>query len=442
MNFLVFRRLRKPEMAWIAIPVLAAGLLAVSVSTTLHFKGNLVLLNTVGVVQMDGSSEIHPAALYVGLFSSVRGGYHLVWNGRALPQALPEYSFDGTSASSTLPVGVNLSEGAQTAVDFPSMSMWSTRSVALWTTVHIGGSLRSDLHVEPDGAIVGTIRNDTDLTLQAPAILAGSAVLRLANLPPHVARAVRIEPKVDNRDRSATLLWDRIYGTSQTSADFGAWDGDPWEEPRLGSEASFIDRLRNVGDRLPDGEDLPAGSGIILIGWTETSLGSLTVDGVTPRRRDLNLLETTLPIHFPRGAFELRRGTLRAYLVDGRPQPPQNGCCSTSFGSRVVGVGPGGFATFQFDIPDPGHLQFNRLVLSVNAGGADGSKVAQVYDWHRRRWVHVNLGPIDAVLTTPARFISNAGALQVRLHATSTSGDVVIADPLQDVQLSGSATVE
>jgi hypothetical protein len=322
------------------------------------------------------------------------------------------------------------------------MSMWSTRSVALWTTVHIGGSLRSDLHVEPDGAIVGTIRNDTDLTLRAPAILAGSAVLRLADLPPHVTRAVRIEPKVDNRDRSATLLWDRIYGTSQTSADFGAWDGDPWEEPRLGSEASFIDRLRNVGDRLPGGEDLPAGSGVILLGWTETSLGSLTVDGVIPRRRDLNLLETTLPIHFPRGAFELRRGTLRAYLVDGRPQPPQNGCCSTSFGSRVVGVGPGGSATFQFDIPDPGHLHFNHLVLSVNAGGADGSNVAQVYDWHRQRWVHVSLGPIDAVLTAPSRFISTAGALQVRLHATSTSGDVVIADPLQDVQLSGTATVQ
>lgn len=441
LNFLVFRRLRRPEMAWIAIPVLAVGLLAASVNTTLHFKGNLVLLNTIGVVKMDGSSQIHPASLYVGLFSPVRGAYHMVWNGRALPQALPEYSFDGTSATGALPVGMNLSEGAQTAVDFPSMSMWSTRSVAFSTTVRIDGAIHGGLRVAPDGTIIGSIRNDTDLTLIAPAILAGSAVHRLADLPPHTTRTVHIQPLVDSTDHNPTPLWDRIYGSTQSSAVFSVWDGDPWEEPKVGPEASFADRLRNVGDRLPS-VDLPAGNGVVLLGWTDNSLGSLTVDGVTPRRRDLNLIETTLPVHFPHGRFQLRRGTLSAYLVDGRPQAPQSGCCSTFLGSQVVGVGPGGSATFQFDIPDSRHVHFNRLVLSVNAGGADGSKVAQVYDWHRNRWVHVNLEPNDAVLTSPARYISFGGALQVRLHATSSSGDVVIADPLQDVQLSGTATVE
>ncbi len=442
LNFLVFRRLRRPEMAWIAIPVLAIGLLAAGMNTTLHFKGNLVLLNTVGVVEMDGNSEIHPASLYVGLFSSVRGAYHMVWNGRALPQALPEYSFDGTSTTSALPVGMNLSEGAQTAVDFLSMSMWSTRSVAFSTTVHIAGSIHGSLHVAADGTIIGTIQNDTDLTLMAPAILAGSAVQRLADLPPHTTRAVYIQPFVDGNDHSSTSLWDRIYGSSQSSVVFSVWDGDPWEEPKLGPEASFTDRLRNVGERLPGGEDLPPGSGVVLLGWTNNSLGSLTVDGTMPRRRDLNLIETTLPVHFPHGTFQLRPGTLSAYLVDGQPQPPQSGCCSASLGSQAVGVGPGGSAIFQFDIPYSRHVRFDRLVLSVNAGGADGSKVAQVYDWHRNRWVHVNLGSNDAVLTAPARYISSAGALQVRLHATSNSGDVVIADPHQDIQLSGTATVE
>lgn len=441
LNFLVFRRLRRPEMAWLAIPVLAVMLLAATVSTTLHFKGNLVLLNTVGVVQMDGSATSHPAALYVGLFSSVRGAYHMVWNGRALPQSLPQYSFDGASVSGSTPLGLGLSEGAQTAVDFPSMNMWSTRSVALRTTVNITGAVRSNLHVAPDGAIAGTIRNDTDLTLLKPAVLAGSAVLRLPDLQPHTTQAVRIRPAVDIHDHNRTMLWDRIYGSSQTSGDLGAWDGDPWEEPKPGTEVSLVDRLRNVGDRLPGGQELPSTSGVVLLGWTDHALGSLTVDGATPRRRDLNLIEAPLPVHFPRGRFQLRQGTLSAYLVDGRPQSPQNGCCPSSFGSRVVGVGPGGSATFQFDIPNSGQVHFRRLVVSVNAGGADGSKVAQVYDWRSNRWVHVNLSPIDAVLSTPSRFISTDGALQIRLRATSNSGDIVISDPLQDVQLSGTASV-
>jgi hypothetical protein len=440
LNFLVFRRLRKPELAWIALPVLSVVLLAATVSTTLHFKGNLVLLNTVGVVEMDGSSGSHPAALYVGLFSSVRGAYHMVWNGRALPQGLPQYSFAGVSASGATPVGWDLSEGAQTAVDFPSMNMWSTRSVVLRTTVHIAGAVRDSLHVAPDGAIVGTIRNDTNLTLMKPAIVAGSAVLRLADLQPHSTRTVRILPSVDIQDHSRTRLWDRIYGPSQNSGEFVAWDGDPWEEPSLGSEVSLVDRLRNVGDRLPNGQDLSSTNGVVLVGWTENSLGTLTVNGTTPRRRDLNLIEAPLPVHFPHGTFRLRQGILSAYLVDGTPQPPQNGCCSTTLGTAAVTIGAGGSAIFQFDIPNSGRMRFHRLVLSVNDGEADESKVAQVYDWRSNRWVHVNLDPINAVLATPSRFISAGGALQVRLVSTTSSGDVVIADPSQDVQLSGTVT--
>jgi hypothetical protein len=441
LNFLLFRRLRKPEMAWIALPALAVVLLAVTVKTTLHFKGNLVLLNVVGVVQLNGASASHPAALYVGLFSSVRGGYHMVWNGRALPQSLPQYSFDGGSGSAAPPLGVGLSEGAQTAVDFPAMNMWSARSVALQTSVTIAGAVRSNLHVSRDGAIAGTIRNDTNLMLRAPAILAGNSVLRLADLPPHTTQAVRIKPSADIQEHSLSMLWDRIYGISPTSGDFGSWDGDPWEAPTPGPEVSLVDRLRNVGDRLPGGEDLPVTSGVVLVGWSENALGSLTVDGTTPRRRDLNLIEAPLPVYFPRGTFQLRQGTLSAYLVGGRPQAPQTGCCSLSSGSQVVGVGAGGSAIFQFDIPNSRRVHFHRLILSVNAGGADGSKVAQVYDWRSNRWVHVVLGPINAVLTTPSRFISDGGALQVRLRSTSSSGDIVIADPQQDVQLSGTASV-
>jgi hypothetical protein len=202
----------------------------------------------------------------------------------------------------------------------------------------------------------------------------------------------------------------------------------------------LVDRLRNVGDRLPNGQDLSSTNGVVLVGWTENSLGTLTVNGTTPRRRDLNLIEAPLPVHFPHGTFRLRQGILSAYLVDGTPQPPQNGCCSTTLGTAAVTIGAGGSAIFQFDIPNSGRMRFHRLVLSVNDGEADESKVAQVYDWRSNRWVHVNLDPINAVLATPSRFISAGGALQVRLVSTTSSGDVVIADPSQDVQLSGTVT--
>ncbi|HEX6506786.1 MAG TPA: hypothetical protein VF221_04060, partial [Chloroflexota bacterium] len=435
-NFTVLHRLGRPELAWALIPILATVCLASTLAAAFHFKGNLVLLNTVGVVKMDGQGGSYPASLYVGLFSSVQGDYHMVWNGRGLAQSVPQYSFDNSTPTDNLPVGLRLSEGTQTEVDFPGMDMWAARGVALQTMVTIPGTIRSDLWLTPNGSIVGVVHNDTNLALQRPVILAGSAVSHLADLAPHTSQSVHIRPYVDTYEGERTVLWDRIYGLSPSTAALGAWDGDPWEAPRPISEASLLDRLRNVGERLPEARDIASSGGIVFVGWSQNALGSLTVDGASPRRRDLNLIESQLSMHFKPGSFQLRPGTLSATLVDGNATPPQNGCCEVSSTTQPVGLGPGGSATFQFDVPNSRRVHFLRLGISLNAGGAEETSVTQAYDWQAKEWVNFHISAGYARLSRPDRFISRNGALLVRVHATNASGDVVISDPHRDLQLS------
>jgi hypothetical protein len=440
-NFLVLHRLGRIEVAWGMIPVLAAVCLGSTIALVSHFKGNLVLLNTVSVVQMDGTQGSHPASIYVGLFSSVRDDYHLVWNGSALPQSLPQYTFDGAPSTGPLPLGLRLEEGAQTAIDFPSMGMWSTREVALQTSVAIPGTVHGDLHLAPDGSIVGTVQNGTSLTLLHPALVAGSSVLRLGDLPPDAVRSVRILPRVDGQSADQTALWDRIYGPSAASTQLRSWDGDPWEEPQPGAETTLVDRLDNVGARLPETRDLTATGQVLFVGWSEASLGTFTVDGTTPQRRDLNLIVSRFSIRVPRCTFRLRPGTIAPSLVDGTAQPPESGCCLSTVSSQAVGLGAGGYATFQFQLPGAGHIHFSRLTLSANEGGSGGSGGTSVYDWRAGRWVPMEFQTPGADLPTPDRFISPGGVLLVRFRATTRTGDIVFADPRNDLQLSGSVTV-
>jgi hypothetical protein len=317
------------------------------------------------------------------------------------------------------------------------MRMWSTRSVALATTVAIRGTVRGDLHLGPDGSILGFVRNTTNLTIIRPVIVAGRAVLHLSDLPPGATRTVRLLPSLDIHDQYQLPLWDQILGPSSTSGDLASWDGDPWEEPVVDKERSLTDRLRNVAERLPEAREITTWGEVLFAGWSEAPLGTFTVNGQTPQRRDLNLIVSPLSVRIPRGPFHLRQGTLGATLIDDRPQQPNNGCCQSPITKQAVALGPGGSATFQFDLPGGRHLHFRSLTLAANIDGIDETNVGQVYDWRARRWVHIALQLGDVPLPHPDRLISPSGALLIRFHATIDSGEIDIADPHQDLQLSG-----
>ena len=440
LNFLLMRRLGKRELAWVAIPLLGLLCFASSVAAASHLKGKMVLLNTVGIVELNGNSANRPATLYFGLLAPVRGDYRAVWDGQALPQSLPQYFSDPASAPGPTWLGLRFQEGAQTAVDFPSMNMWSTRTAALRTSVTIPGTVGANLHLAPDGTIVGTVHNGTNLSLVRPIVMAGRAVIRLSDMPPMATRRVRIRPQASLPGQVPSALWDEIYGATSPDPGFGSWDGDPWEEPPLGTEASLSDRLRNAAERLPEARDISSRGEILFLGWSQKPLGSFTVDGTTPQRRDLNLIVRSLSVRFPRGPFRLLPGTIGANVVDAQPRQPQSSCCFDSVTPPAVAVGPGGSATFEFDLPAARHIHFRELALSAGGSGGSVTAAGQAYDWRADTWVDIGLQAGNALLPRPGRFVSPAGALQVRLRSTAEFGDLVIADPHQDLQLAGWAT--
>jgi hypothetical protein len=187
---------------------------------------------------------------------------------------------------------------------------------------------------------------------------------------------------------------------------------------------------------------------VLLVAWTQDPLAAARVDGSGEAQNNLSLLVSPLTVGLIPGPLALRRGTLAASLVDEVPAPFTYPCCTPS--ARSIFIGAGGSATFEFDVPAPGRVRFRHLALSVWAGGPDPSYTGytdmprgagQAYDWRARRWVDLSFVHGTAQLSNPDRFIEPTGAFLVRLRALDDTHELTLADPHQDLQISGSGTV-
>ncbi len=457
LNFLVLRRLRRREWSWVTIPVLAALCMATTFGVAFHLKGNTVLINTVGTITLQGNHGPYPATMYAGLFAPLRGDYHLTYDRPSLPAVLAQpYFYNGPGTPINNPVTLQFREGAQTHVDFLSMNMWSMREVSLRTSVDISGALSSQLSLDSAGYLTGTIHNGTSLDLLRPVVLAGNAVARLPAISSGRTIAVRIKPQ--NSTTLQNLLWQRLYGQpspqqfsggpmyygqgfGSNSVPFLGNGGVCCPGPLPPKENTLNDRIRNVAAALPDTQLGTMPGEVTLLAWTQRSLGTVTVDGTAPQRRDLSLVMASLSVHLKRGAFTLPTGVLSARLMESSPgDSSSGGCCPFDPRVQPLYLSLGGSATFQFDIPGK-HVQFRSLALAVNAGGATGDDIGHVYNWSSGRWDPVNLSTGWAGLPHPNEYLSPRSTLLVKLQTTINSGPVVIGDVHRQLQISGAGTV-
>jgi len=451
-NFLLLRRLRRQHLAWVTIPILALSYLGSILAITAHLRAASAVLNTVGLVALDGASGPRPATLYVGLATPQAGDYHLAYHGAALPAPLPHlshpdgFSFRSASTLHPTPLGMRLQEDPQTTATFLAMQRWTMRDLSLETTVNIPGAVQSGLTVDPHGTIAGSIHNGTNLDLLDPVIVAGQTVAHLATIPAGGRVYAQIQPSIDGSAQGGALSWAQLYGGANldNTDPFGGFR-DCCSQSSYPQETRLLDRIRNAVAMLSQAQPdaLSTLGQVLLVGWSERPLGAISVDGTVPQRRDLNLIVTPLSVRFPsRGSFRLLPGTLGPHLVDVLPRAPQSSCCGFGPGSdqpQQVSVGPGGFLTFEFDLPGSGHIRFQRLALNINSGD-DGTNAGRVYDWRTLRWVNIDLSPGDAQLPNPNRFVSSHGQIMVRFQATGGAGDLTISDPYHDLQISGTGT--
>jgi hypothetical protein len=438
-NYLILRRLRRQELSWVTIPVMAVLFCAGTFLFALQAKGSDVVINAVSVIHLDATSGPRATETYLGLFSPTRSDYHLAIPDAALPEALPMYNYgpnwNGGAGPGDGSVGLVFTQGEPTTVDFTGMSMWSMRAVVLQHETSMAGSIDAQLHLGAGGAIAGTVTNRTGLELVDAALVTAGGAQVLGALAPHRGAAVNLAA-----NGSAAVGPPPIYQLYQNAP--GVAPG-AMVAPALaaGSPVRWARGIKGQGKVIYAGagpitvSSGPAGMSqdaqtysqvlqtvfqngdtssvapILFLAWNHTPLTALTVNGDIPRRQDLNLIVQPLWLDLGQGPFTLPEGVVAPRLVATDSTNQAGG----------LNISPGNSATFDFTVPAGGHaVAVDQLSVNISTNGGPSviqSDTGALYDWATHQWETVDLSNGDTHFAHAGRFVSHQGVVRLRLTA-------------------------
>jgi hypothetical protein len=242
-NYLVLRRLRRVELAWVTIPLLVVLFTAGFYFVGFGSRGGQAQLINVSVVQ--GSEGLNRAlsTSYLGLFSPRRTSYTLSFSPQALVNNLANRSDSGSE-------GGNVTT-SDTAVEITNLfvDVASVKSLLVETPINL--PLQVESQITWSGATPnGTVRNAGNAVLEDALIVRGGRSWPLGNLAP--GATIQVNPGNDiafpsqvvpsdggsvNRRQLLEVLFDNstaaFYRRSGISLDdtfFVAWQRVPGQE--------------------------------------------------------------------------------------------------------------------------------------------------------------------------------------------------------------------
>jgi hypothetical protein len=181
-NYIILNRLNRRELAWVSIPVLIIIFSILAWATGFNLRGNDVILSRLSAIRVWPEQETAYAEQLIGLMAPRRGNYFLGVNDNRLLRPVTGTTqtnqiFGGTTD------GTEISESSGfDAINFPVDASFiaAFESSGTLQAPEIGG--RMSIAYSTDGStqnLLGTIRNDSEVTLNSPVLLARGIAFQL-----------------------------------------------------------------------------------------------------------------------------------------------------------------------------------------------------------------------------------------------------------------------
>ncbi|MGI8809314.1 MAG: hypothetical protein ACR2KK_16050 [Acidimicrobiales bacterium] len=215
--FFAVRRRGRPELAWVAVPLVAIVFSSGSYVVGRNLRNATQLVHA----SVLSSGPAGPSATsYIGVFSrsgeTARVGFPVGWTsgpsadmGRAVTASLLTRTPEGPDAQLPLEAGqFGMVHASGPAPD--------------------GGGLDVTATVEPGGRVAGSVRNGTPFRLDEVAVFVGSVPSRLGQLGPGEQRTFAVvdagQLGIDRGDGAEFRVWGSgMVGTPEAAVDFGLW---------------------------------------------------------------------------------------------------------------------------------------------------------------------------------------------------------------------------
>jgi hypothetical protein len=270
LNYLVLRRLDRREWAWITMPVLIAVFAVAAYGYGALLRGVEVIVNEISIVRGAPDAAEGSALVYLGVFSPTRGTYQVAVAGGALLSSPIAGDIFGTGDGLTMDVlQGNPSRVRDLAVGVNTLRVIRAESATV--VPRISATLRL-----VDGVLTGSVTNNSDTSLEKVAVVLGSSVAVLGDLPAGAKKDVSLRLTTNANQMS---LSDRILG----QVFFGDTGGGFSEESqRQLVRASVLNQLTYdpfVGYSGRLDAETP-----VLLAWGTQDVLDVRIEGQQPRR--------------------------------------------------------------------------------------------------------------------------------------------------------------
>ena len=393
-NWLILRRTRRTEWAWLTIPAIILLFAGLAYALGYGSKGNHLRLTTGTVVQTYPGASVATVNSFAALFSPNRQAYDLEWDAAA---NLSEVNEQGNASRAA-----TLYTGRPSAVRDLQIDTWALRGFLAETSLPITAPFSGHLQLST-GNVSGRITNTGNAPLRDVAVVLGGEVQLLGTLAPGAEAAVQIASSGGSSGNLEHLLTQLLPGFQTYSY-----------PPPTGA----ADRLRaRKAALLTTGITTTPDLAVTVLGWADTQPLAVRVPGQNPVRDDLVLVTTHLPLDTAQGRIVLGPSLLSRTLVNANGQA-QGG--SPDFSDIELSTD----TVFQYRLP--ADVTVDRLGLDYDLTSQYGTAALRLeaYNWDKATWdaaQDTDGKPIadhttfKGNLATPATYVSKEGLLWLRL---------------------------
>lgn len=446
LNYIVLNRINRREWAWITIPgfILLFSVLAYGLGFNL--RGNIATLNRIAVVQAWHDSDRAQVDELVGLLSPRRSTYTLTTEGiealRPIPRPLAATGLLTRNAQS----GIEIGESEQFAardfnVDASFIAGFHLSGMVEKPAI-TGQATIADDTIAGQQVVRGSVRNDSDLTLTAPVILARGVARHLeqALAPGDVATFDLVLPGesapapglrlplalisfFSSRSSEAAVKSSVIdimspdrYATNINSARLSSGDSVESQTNRRQQYflSSFVNDFYNSGGR---------GDRVYLAGWADSAPFTTDVSGAAWDTDDstIYLIELESERIYPSTGSVTISPDQFTWVV-------QNYVGLNEISPVNFQMQPGEEVVFRYTpLPNAVLNQTETLVINVQDLNTGGRVMPiTIWNWETEAWESVNILNETAEIENPADYLGPQNAVQIRLAADEIGGFVRI----------------
>ncbi len=404
-NYLLLRRWRRLDWAWITIPTLTLAFSLGGYGLGYSLRGNEVVINQISVIPLSPEGSRAAVRSYVGLFSPTRQDYDVRVGGDALVSAL-SYEPGGWSGSPYVPSTLDVLQSDPLLVRGMGVNQWAMQSFQAETWLE-ADELTLDTALAIEGNQVhATIRNGLGRPLHELVLVSGQRYARLGDMD--TGESKEFEATLQGGEMGPPFPWGLFEHHFR----------EPGKPPR---EAMLRQSILEAYFHTNWGPPV-ALADLTLLAWTDLNPLEVQVADVQATRLQTTLIVAHLPLPVVDGQVNLPPGLLFAQLIEVEGEA---GECGPG-GQIYIGQGR---AVLEYQL-SPALRGLEPTALTLHASPEEGNPaealpLLSLYDWTAGEWVELEKVETGRPHTVPdpGRFVNPAGgAIRLQAHSDDFRG--------------------